>query len=105
MQIFPARDVEGMDERAAIIDARLMVMELLLVAGYPAGTTLQDTTADSTCVVIDSGWGIFAESQDHGTEFPRGPRQGLLPLREYTRFSCRGILGALFVCFSSTTWR
>src|SRR5689334_6675787 len=63
MQIFPARDVEGMDERAAIIDARLMVMELLFVAGYPAGTTLQDTTADSTCVVIDSGWGILARAK------------------------------------------
>ena len=37
MQIFPARDVEGMDERAAITDARLVVTELLFLAASPAG--------------------------------------------------------------------
>ena len=54
MQIFPARDVEGMDNRAALTDDRFVVTELLFLTASSGGTTLKDTAADSVCVVLDA---------------------------------------------------
>jgi hypothetical protein len=40
MQIFPARDVDGMDERAAITDDRFVVTVLLSRAASSGGTPM-----------------------------------------------------------------
>lgn len=64
MRVFSARDVEGIDERAAIAEDRLVVTALLYIAACSGEITRRSTTGDSVCVArggqTSGGYPLFA---------------------------------------------